>query len=72
VDVEDGSKYIIVQDGKTQELPLKKIDSEEYDFAFDGLNLAPGTSVTISYKGKANPIDLGKIMVGIFDPSDEY
>lgn len=41
MNVEDGSKYTIVQGDKTQELPLKKIDSEEYDFGFDGLSLAP-------------------------------
>lgn len=28
--------------------------------------------MTIAYKGKANPVDLGKIMVGLFDPSDQY
>lgn len=32
VNVEDGAKYTITQGSKTQELPLKKIDSEEYDF----------------------------------------
>lgn len=44
----------------------------DFTHGIDGLFLAPNETVTLTYSGVANPVELGKIDVGVLEQDDVY
>jgi hypothetical protein len=72
VHVGDSLTYTLTARGTTVQKTAKELMDGDFTYGIDGLFLAPDETVTLTYSGIANPVELGKIDVGVFEQDDAY
>ncbi len=68
----DTPEYSLTVGDETVRSRLETLSRDEFDYAFESFNLAPGATATIEYSLRANAVGFGKFFVGKLEPNDAY